>query len=398
MITELQMNNSPFGLFASDASVGARLARLDQSKRTGVGAQDLLDLVKAASDYGQLTRGEWANIHDWVQKNSQHLSADAHQLFAKLDQVIQERGGGSPTAGDRISQRMRGTAGATALNGPELENVLAELERMAAGPEASVPVSVPAGSPSSPPASSPVIADRIVANASAGRDDTADMAIERLMNQGGRITGAQLMNAILDGVSDPDGQAAGTELQAFLEFARSDGHRFHGTAATVMAIYEKYANAARAEGHQGIAADQADLMRAEMGEAVRHTVRAGIASLSPPDVADRAARTTAATAETADKETRAATKEPAKTSKTSSAAKAGKAGDDLAGQAMQAAQAVSDLQDEIGRLDPESPTYHKDLLALQVKLHRAQEALQLLTQMLKNVHEMSMEVIRNIRV
>jgi hypothetical protein len=235
--------------------------------------------------------------------------------------------------------------------------------------------------PSAPPAT----ADR---PAPAAGDASAERAIERLLNKNGHITGAELLQAILEGTADLDSQAAGAEFDDFMTFKQTHGDQLHGSAKQVMEIYEKYAAEARAAGETGISPARWGQMIADMSAAVQGTgpaPTAGPAASGSPEVADRPAKP-------------ASTSGKPSASGSSAAGNAAGAGGTLMEKAGAAANAVADLVDQVGKLDPSSKTYQSDLLALQMKLQQAQAQLQLFTQMLKALHEMQMGVIQNIRV
>jgi hypothetical protein len=349
-----------------DASVNKVLDRLDALGNGAVSGQDLLDLLGAATDYGALSSQEWRTIRDWVRHNFQKLSPEAERIFTKLDEVIQAKG-----LFASISAR-------PVLSGDDLSAVMGQLPQLLnlepASPDRG---SAPPGDPL-PTTTAPL-----------GGDDSAERALESLINKRGMISGAELLEAIREGTADLDAQAAGRELDLFTAFERTDGHRFASSAREIMAIYERHAQAAHDAGQTGIDQDDWQAMIGEMEAASSGSGSGARPLATSPASADLPARAAGAGADEG-----GGSRTPA-ASGTSSTRATGKG--DLATRAGETAADVKELTDQIASLDPNSPTYHRDLFTLQQKLHNAQEKLQILTQMIKALHDMNMAVIQNIR-
>ncbi|MFZ5472195.1 MAG: hypothetical protein ACOZIN_22415 [Myxococcota bacterium] len=104
------------------------------------------------------------------------------------------------------------------------------------------------------------------------RDAGAEGALNLLYarNRGpGSISGQEMLQAILQGTADLDGQAAGSEFETFKSFVNWDGSRsgeqlLSPEAKQVFSIYAKYAEAARARGESGISPGDFQRMTTEM--------------------------------------------------------------------------------------------------------------------------------------
>lgn len=58
----------------------------------------------------------------------------------------------------------------------------------------------------------------------------------------------------------------------------------------------------------------------------------------------------------------------------------------------------ADLEQQIGNLDPASPTYQNDLTAIQLAMSKFTQMTELLSNLQKDMHDMSMSIIRNIKM
>ncbi len=85
------------------------------------------------------------------------------------------------------------------------------------------------------------------------KDKSAGAAIEGLKSHKGQISGKVVQKAIINGTKDFDGQAAGKEYADLKKFAQANWSRLSSDGKEKFRVYEKYAKAAQAQGHSGIA-------------------------------------------------------------------------------------------------------------------------------------------------
>jgi hypothetical protein len=423
-----------------DASLDPILKRLDAIKNSGISGQDMLDLLKAATDYGQLSSQEWQTIGRWAKEHYAQLSPEAQQMFTKLDETIQRKGMFALIDGSGV------------LAGDELDRVMAQIEGLASPAAAPPPGSPPAPTAertaaSSAPATPPPPA--APAEIPSGGDDSANREISLLAGKT-IITGDRLLEAIRKGTADLDSQAAGAEFDAFAGFIEPNLGRLTNSAKEVMAVYQEYAARAKADGQSGIAPDLWEQMIADMeavadgGTSVNRAnqsaydllmrsplandpelaeLRGRLEAEAPPKPAagkkaspnteESGAATTKsggkpkAEAE-AETETETETKTKTKTDSVTEpktkapSASAGKAGagtvqDMMFDKAGEVGAQMDKLRNQISTLDPNSKTYHRDLLGLQHSMERAKEMMTLISNMMKALHEMAMSPINNIR-
>jgi hypothetical protein len=84
------------------------------------------------------------------------------------------------------------------------------------------------------------------------KDASATAALAELDQAQGPINGDQMAEAIRKGTEDADGKGATDEFKQFADWAKKNEHRLSPEAKEVMAIYEKHAKAAQAQGQSGI--------------------------------------------------------------------------------------------------------------------------------------------------
>jgi hypothetical protein len=94
------MDFGPFSTPRTDASVDkaidkieGRYGHLGEWDRE-ISGRDMLNVFRAARDYGQITQQEWNQIKDWVSKNYDRLSPEAEAMFSEMDAHIQRNGQG----------------------------------------------------------------------------------------------------------------------------------------------------------------------------------------------------------------------------------------------------------------------------------------------------------------
>jgi hypothetical protein len=93
------------------------------------------------------------------------------------------------------------------------------------------------------------------------RDLSARMATLELARQPGRVSGQQMAESILRGVSDLDGHSSTSELREFQKFAQQHPGKMTAEARDVLGIYQRYAQAA---GPSGITQENLSKMATEM--------------------------------------------------------------------------------------------------------------------------------------
>jgi DNA gyrase inhibitor GyrI len=96
------------------------------------------------------------------------------------------------------------------------------------------------------------------------KDVSATAALAELDKTQGPINGDQLAEAIRKGTEDADGKGATDEFKQFADWAKKNESRLSPEAKQVMAIYEKHAKAAQAQGQSGMARSDFDSMVKEM--------------------------------------------------------------------------------------------------------------------------------------
>jgi hypothetical protein len=77
------------------------------------------------------------------------------------------------------------------------------------------------------------------------RDDSVAQALVKLSRTPLEVSGRQMLRAIRKGVGDLDGKSATDEFKQFADWTRESGKKLSPKAKRVMAVYEKYAKAAR---------------------------------------------------------------------------------------------------------------------------------------------------------
>jgi len=97
-----------------------------------------------------------------------------------------------------------------------------------------------------------------------GRDRSALEAVRSLLAIPGVISGDQMRQALLRGIGDRDNHSATSELREFRQFAAQHPEKLSPEAKQILAIYERYAGAARQKGQSGISSADFSRMVGEM--------------------------------------------------------------------------------------------------------------------------------------
>jgi hypothetical protein len=117
-LTVDHLNQAAATITPTDASIDRALAALPQGNRP-VSAFDLLQVLRAACDYGQITEREWQQISKWVAQNRGRLSPDAQRMFDETAAVIHSVPPQTQFARDTV-----------VLGGADSSRLRAHLERM----------------------------------------------------------------------------------------------------------------------------------------------------------------------------------------------------------------------------------------------------------------------------
>jgi hypothetical protein len=253
-------------------------------------------------------------------------------------------------------------------------------------------------------------------------DAGAGQALDAL-NKKGRISGDDVIDAIENGTADFDGQAAGLEFEDFRKWAADNADRLGPAAKDVMSLYEKYVRQAKADGQTGIDPEDWTKMLGEMRKAVKTRNQEDQLGLYTDHGSSRTsprggvhgggneiAHSNNSRAVTGgggghnDNHVSGGSSGGGGSSVGRSGGgggggggRVGGSGGGIAERAGDLAMQAQDLQNQIMNLDPNSPTYKRDLIALQQKLNQVNEMLKLMSQMLDAQHKMAESIIQNIR-
>ncbi len=203
-----------------DVSVTAELERLDRTQGPINGDQMADAIRRGIADLdGKGASEEFQQFAEWAVKNQDRLTPEAKQVFDIYARHAE-------------SAQARGLSG---IPDGEFRTMVAEMDAV--------------------------------------RDASVSQELSRLDRTQGPITGDQLANAIRRGAGDADGKAATDEFKQFADWAKKNQHRLSPEAKQVMAIYEKHAKGAQAQGESGLSDAEFRGMVKEM-----HAVRDASAS------------------------------------------------------------------------------------------------------------------------
>lgn len=302
-----------------DASVAAATAKLDQQPGP-ISGEDMAKAIKEGTqDLDNSSAGrEYRQFSDWATKNQDKLSPEAQEVmkvYTKYANTAQAQGQtGMPQATfDKMCAEMN-KVGATDVSAQKaidglskgdgkisgedmtraIEQGTKDLDAHSAGAEHDQFAKFAKQNPDrlSPEAKQVMdiynkYASAAKANGQTGinpadyqkmlgemknvktyKDESMGNALDQLNHTKGPVSGQQMLDAIKNGSQDTDGQAAGTELQDVLGWARDNAGRLSPDAKKMVAIYVKYATQAVLKGQTGM--DQADYqkMLAEMKQAL----------------------------------------------------------------------------------------------------------------------------------
>ncbi|NMO21331.1 hypothetical protein HPC49_29920 [Pyxidicoccus fallax] len=282
--------------------------KLDQTKGP-IGAEQLTEAIKngTADLDGQAASGEFRAFSEWAQKNGNRLTPEAKQvmdIYAKYAAQAKASGqtGISQAEHAKMLAEMSkvGDLGAkqalagldklpTPISGRDMARAI---ERGARDTDGQTKAEVAAfkdwaaknGAKLSPEAKEVLgIFEKHAGKATADGDKdlsrsewqkmlkefscvgdvSAKKALAKLDKENGPVSGEDMLQAIREGVSDNDGNATGSELREFQNWARENKDRLTPEARKVLATYEKHAKAA---GASGLTQQKFDAMLKEAGQ------------------------------------------------------------------------------------------------------------------------------------
>jgi len=207
-----------------DVSARAALGELDK-KFGPVSGEDFAKAIKdgTADLDGNSTTKELKAFQKWAKANPERLTPEAKQVLETYEKYSQ-------------------AAGTTGISQANHEKMIKEMEQF-----------------------------------KTYSDDSTRTALDTLNSKPGKISGADLTQAITQGAGDADGQGAGLERADFAKWGAMNKTRLSPEAQQVLSIYERYANRALAAGNTGIAQSDWTKMLAEMNDVGKDKYRAFIA-------------------------------------------------------------------------------------------------------------------------
>lgn len=302
-----------------DASVAAATQKLDQLPSPISGEQMAQSIKEGTQDLDNSAAGqEYQQFSDWAAKNQDKLSPEAKEVmkvYEKYAKGAQAQGqtGIASDQYDKMCKEMT-TVGKTDVSAKQaidelskgdgkisgedltraIEKGTSDLDNHSAGAEFDQFAKWAAQNPGrlSPEAKQVMdiykkYADGAKAQGLTGisagdyqkmlgemknvhtyKDESAGNALDKLNHTTGPVSGKQMLDAIQNGTQDLDGQAAGTEMQDILAWARDNAARLSPDAKKLVAIYAKYATQAILQGGTGIDQGQYQAMLAEMKRAL----------------------------------------------------------------------------------------------------------------------------------
>jgi hypothetical protein len=285
-----------------DASAKAALARLDNKTFGGtVSGQDMARAIRTgtADNDGQAGGAELKEFEKWAAKNESRLSPEAKEVLdvyrkhakaaqaqgrtgltgaetAAMNREMRQVGAGDvsarkatealdkqngPISGEDLTQAIR--EGISDTDGHSTTSELREFEKWAAKnesrltPEAKKVLQTyqDAAHKAGPRGLTQKETDamfKTMDGFKTFKDDSMRNALEGLDAKNGTISGKDLTAAIKQGAGDLDGNAAGSEFQDLMKWARMNSDRLSPEAKKVVQTYEKYAHRANALSSFGI--------------------------------------------------------------------------------------------------------------------------------------------------
>jgi len=215
----------------TDATAAATLTQLarDNPKPGSLSGQEMTDaIIRATQDPDNQAAGrEYQDLAKFVRENEQVLSPEAKRAF----QVYQ-----------RYAQTAQGR-GQTGITMPDFMRMQSEM-RLVSGPQ---------------------YQDRGAAATltALGKDNPKP----------GSISGQEMSDAILRASRDPDNQAAGKEFADVAKFVRENEQLLSPEAKRAFAVYERFANEAKAKGQTGIDLGSYGKMQVELARTSRPDFR-----------------------------------------------------------------------------------------------------------------------------
>ncbi len=169
--------------------------------------------------------GEFKVVQQWVDKNGDKLSPEARKMF----DVYASYAGRAQAAGH------------PGLSQAEMSRMQADMNRtLVSGNTGWVP-----------PTHTEIPPGGIIRR---DFDASAAAALGKLDKTPGMINGDEMMEAIKEGIQDPDGHGASSEFKQFMDWAKKNQSRLSPEAKQVLGIYQRHAVMAKLTGQEGIPA------------------------------------------------------------------------------------------------------------------------------------------------
>jgi hypothetical protein len=190
-----------------DLSAGKQLEALAANNKEpgSISGKEMMDaVIKGTQDLdGKAATTEFKDIQKFVRENEQLLSPEAKAVFATYEKTV--KGAKNGQIGLKDFMKMQGEMAKVASPKHADKSMGAALDSLAAGNKAP-----------------------------------------------GSISGNEMVNALISGARDYDGQAAGAEFRDAAKFVKENGQLLSPEAKAAFGVYQKYAAAAQAKGQAGI--------------------------------------------------------------------------------------------------------------------------------------------------
>jgi DNA gyrase inhibitor GyrI len=216
----------------------ALLAMGELSLKPKVSGDDMMKaILKGVGDQdGKAASSEFNTIQQWVNANGEKLSPEAKSVFDVYSSFAHQA-------------QAQGKEG---LSPGEMLKMQAQMSRALANGSGFNPGNTGIVPPNIHPRPRPDF------------DKSAAAALGKLDQTKGAISGDEMMEAIREGVQDPDGKGASSEFKMFSDWAKKNESRLSPEAKQVLGIYEKHAKAAQFSGQGGIPQADFKKMMSEM--------------------------------------------------------------------------------------------------------------------------------------
>jgi hypothetical protein len=254
----------------TDSGASAALAKLPA--RGPVDGQQLFEAIHEGTRDadGQAAGLEFTQIKEWAQANWDRLTPEAKKIFETYER--------------EATRSMQN--GSTGIEPGRYDRMIDDMRRDL---RCSPPPPPRCGTPEPPPAHRHPHPGHGPGHDRPGRPDRGDRPVDASAGQairdlerheraearrhpcgpGSSVSGREMMNTILDGISDRDNQAASTEYHDFKNWANANRDHLTPGAKRVLEVYDEYARRAQAEGRTGLTDAEVAAMKREMADAAR---------------------------------------------------------------------------------------------------------------------------------